>query len=401
MITALALAALAPAAQWTPLFDGKTLTGWTQRGGKASYAVKGDTIVGTTVTGTPNSFLCTDKMYGDFELEFEVMTDPKLNSGVQFRSTSVPGFKDGAVHGYQVEIDPSDRAYSGGLYDESRRGWLQDLSKNPAGQKAFKNGQWNRYRVVAQGDHIRTWVNGKAVTDYRDSLTTSGFIGLQVHSHAQAGLEVKWRKLRVKDLGMPADKLPKGGRWLLKTEADIQKNWLRQGNRGEPCPWTWVDGALETKPRSGSIMTKDKFTDFRMHLEFMVDDNGLTGQANGNSGVYVQGSYEIQILNSAPRGPLINECASLYNVKAPDYAMALPAGQWQSYDIVFTAAKWNGDQKTADARLTMYHNGTKVHDNVAIQKPTGAGMAESPAGRPLTIQDHGNRIRFRNIWVTE
>src|SRR5687768_1806174 len=112
MITTLALAALLPAAQWTPLFDGKTLNGWTQRGGKATYAVKGDTIVGTTVAGTPNSFLCTEAAYGDFELEFEVMTDPKLNSGVQFRSMSVPGFKDGAVYGYQVEIDPSDRAWS-------------------------------------------------------------------------------------------------------------------------------------------------------------------------------------------------------------------------------------------------------------------------------------------------
>ncbi|MBC8064775.1 MAG: DUF1080 domain-containing protein, partial [Chlorobia bacterium] len=352
------------------------------------------------VTGTPNSFLCTDKVYGDFELEFEVWVDPTMNSGVQIRSNSVPGYREGGVHGYQVEIDPLPRAWSGGLYDENRRGWLQDLSKNPNGQKAFKNGQWNKFRVVAKGDRIQTWVNRARIVDFRDSMTQTGFIGLQVHNHDKAGVEVKWRNIKVKDLGIPTANPPKGGEWLLKTEADL-KNWARQGKPEEPNPWTWVDSAMEVKPRSGSIMSKRKFSDFRMHMEFMVDDNGRSGQANGNSGVYLMGSYELQILNSAPRGPADNECGGIYTIKAPDYAMALPAGVWQSYDVTLKAAKWNGDKKTENARVTIYHNGTLIHNNIVLPNPTGAGDPESPNPRPFYLQDHGNRIRFRNIWVSE
>ena len=110
---------------WVNLFNGKTLEGWEQRGGKAKYAVEDGAIVGTTVPRTPNSFLCTKKVEGDFVLELEFKVDPRLNSGIQIRSNSVPGYGKGVVHGYQVEIDPSERSYSCGVYDESRRGWLQ------------------------------------------------------------------------------------------------------------------------------------------------------------------------------------------------------------------------------------------------------------------------------------
>jgi hypothetical protein len=388
------------AANWTPLWDGKTLQGWHRLGGQASYQVENGTIVGRTLKGTPNSFLCTDRAYGDFELEFEVRVDPKLNSGVQIRSNSVPGYQNGRVHGYQVEIDPSDRGWSGGLYDESRRGWLQEGAKTEAGKRAFRNGQWNRYRVLAKGDHLATWVNGVPVTDTHDALTQRGFIALQVHSHGETGAEVRWRNLRIKDLGIPGLNPPRGGRWLLRGPRD-RRHWVSEKKAGEPCPWEWVDGGLEVKPGAGNILTRDKFNDFRMHVEFMVDDNGKAGQENGNSGVYIQQSYEVQVLNSAPRPPAINECAAIYTIKAPDYAMALPAGTWQTYDIDFTAARWNGAQKIADARLTLYHNGTRVHDGVAIPHPTGAGAAESPEPRALRLQDHGNRIRYRNIWVAE
>jgi len=398
MTPALILAVLLPGAQWTPLFDGKSLDGWHQLGGKANYAVKGDSIVGSTVPGTPNSFLCTDKVYGDFELEYEVFIDPQLNSGVQIRSMSVPGYKDGVVHGYQIEIDPTQRGYSGGLYDESRRGWLQDTSKNPAAQKAFRNGKWNKFKVAAKGDHLQSWVNGVPVTDYHDSLTRTGFIALQVHNFDKAGAEVKWRNIKIKDLGIPTAKPPKGGQWLLHEASDL-KNWEPNGKPGEPCPWKWVDGALQIEPGAGDIASKGKYSDFKLHFEFNVSDNGKTGQANGNSGLYLMQSYEIQVLNSAPRGPDKYECASIYSIKAPDYAMALPAGVWQSYDLIFTAAKWNGTQKAADARLTLYHNGTMVHNDVAIPGPTGAGAPESATPRSFRIQDHGNVIRYRNIWI--
>lgn len=399
MTTLLTLIALAPAAGWTPLWDGKTLQGFHQLGGKAAYSVEKGTIVGRTVLGTPNSFLVTDRPYGDFELEYEVMVDPTLNSGVQIRSASVPGYKNGVVHGYQVEIDPSNRAWSGGIYDEERRGWLQDNTKNSdAAKNAFKNGQWNKYRVVAKGDHLQTWVNGIKIADLNDSVSTYGFIGLQVHSHDKAGSEVRWRNLKIKDNGIPGMNPPKGGKWLLKGEGDL-KNWTSERNPGAPCPWDWKGEYLEIKQGGGDMISRDKYTDMQLHVEFQTEENGKEGQANGNSGVYIMQSYEVQILNSAPRGPKDNECGGIYTVKAPDYAMAYKAGEWQAYDITFTAPKWEGDKKIADARITVYHNGVLIHKDVAIPHTTGGGVAEAPGARPFRLQDHGNKNRFRNIWI--
>lgn len=193
------------AVTWTSLFDGKTLDGWVQRNGQAKYTVESGAIVGTTVVGTPNSFLCTDRDYGDFILELEFWVDPKLNSGIQIRSESRPDYKNGRVHGYQVEIDPSDRAWSGGIYDEARRGWLYSLKDKPEAQRAFKNGEWNHYRIEAKGERIRTWVNGVPAADLYDAMTSCGFIALQVHSAKTAGLRVKWRNVRIKDLDGPGE----------------------------------------------------------------------------------------------------------------------------------------------------------------------------------------------------
>ena len=118
------------AQQWTPLFNGKDLTGWHQLNGKAKYKAENNEIVGETVAGTPNSFLATDATYGDFILELEFKVDDDMNSGIQVRSESNKDYNNGRVHGYQVEIDPSDRAWTGGIYDEARRGWLYPLTYN-------------------------------------------------------------------------------------------------------------------------------------------------------------------------------------------------------------------------------------------------------------------------------
>ena len=146
--------------KWTSLFNGESLDGWIQRGGKAKYSVEDGCIVGRTVPKTPNSFLCTEKQYGDFILEYEFKVDPRLNSGVQIRSQTK---ESGRVFGYQVEIDPDtkrNRMWTGGIYDEARRGWLNDLSKNEKARKAFKPNDWNKIKVHAHGDSIRTWING-------------------------------------------------------------------------------------------------------------------------------------------------------------------------------------------------------------------------------------------------
>jgi len=187
---------------WVDLFDGKTLTGWKQLGGKAKYEAKDDMIVGSSVPNTPNSFLCTEKTFGNFELELEFKVDPGLNSGVQIRSNSLKDYKNGRVHGYQVEIDPSARAWSAGIYDEGRRGWLFNLKNNEPARKAFKQNEWNQYRIVADGDSIKTWINGVAAADLKDGMTATGFIGLQVHGVGKRTepLQIRWRNIRVKEL---------------------------------------------------------------------------------------------------------------------------------------------------------------------------------------------------------
>src|SRR4051812_17050439 len=149
-----------PKQQWVNLFNGKDLTGWKQLNGKAKYEVKNGEIEGTTVYGEPNSFLATDKDYGDFILEFEFKLDNNMNSGVQFRSESTPEYMNGRVHGYQFEIDPSPRAYTAGIYDEARRDWLYPLEYNPSAKPAFKKGIWNKCRIECIGPSMRTFING-------------------------------------------------------------------------------------------------------------------------------------------------------------------------------------------------------------------------------------------------
>lgn len=193
--------------QWVDLFNGRNLDGWIQRGGAAKYTVEDGVIVGTTVPKTPNSFLCTEKHYSNFILEVEYKVDPTLNCGVQIRSNSLPDYKNGQVHGYQVEIDPADRGWSGGIYDEGRRGWLDDLSDNPAARYAFRQNDWNKYRIEAIGNRIRTFINGVPAADLTDDMTPTGFIALQVHGigNREEALEVLYRHVRIQDLGEKTD----------------------------------------------------------------------------------------------------------------------------------------------------------------------------------------------------
>lgn len=184
------------------LFNGKDLSGWTQRGGKAAYFVEGDAIVGETRPNQPNSFLCTQREFSDFILELEFLADPEANSGIQFRSQSRPDYKNGIVHGYQAEIDTTDRAWSAGIYDEGRRGWLAPLDKNPEAQGAFKQNQWNHLKIECRGSRIRTWLNGVPCADLQDDLTPKGFIALQVHGvgDRQSPLRVRWKNFLLTDL---------------------------------------------------------------------------------------------------------------------------------------------------------------------------------------------------------
>jgi|TARA_Y100000994_G_scaffold233554_1_gene221709 hypothetical protein len=192
--------------KYKAIFDGKTLNGWTQRNGTATYRVEKKSVVGKTNEGSPNSFLCTDKDYGNFDLMFEVKVDDKLNSGVQIRSQTKGGPK-GRVNGPQVEIEASGKngAEAGYIYGEAAGGWMTPPDKLKP-HKHFKDGKWNKYRVVANGANIKVWINGALISDLdheeRFKSHPKGFIGLQVHSigRGTGPYEVRWRKIKIKEL---------------------------------------------------------------------------------------------------------------------------------------------------------------------------------------------------------
>ncbi len=206
---------------WVSLFDGKTLKGWSVHSGFAKYAAEEGTIVGTAVKGSPNSFLCTDKEYGDFVLEFEVKVDPAMNSGVQFRSHIAKEemtfiFQDAKgqprpntipkdrVYGYQVEIATAKAGTSGGVYDEARRAFfIASIRDNAAAAAAFKENEWNKYRIECKGNSMKTWINDVPCVSYKDSLDAKGIIGLQVHQVSAKDFQpyqVRWRNIRIKEL---------------------------------------------------------------------------------------------------------------------------------------------------------------------------------------------------------
>ncbi|MCL4217125.1 MAG: DUF1080 domain-containing protein [Candidatus Hydrogenedentes bacterium] len=206
------IGAFAEEGEWKDLFNGENLDKWEVKGGAATNRIEGDSIVGASAPDTQNTFLCTKENYGDFILEFEFKGHPTMNSGVQVRSQSLPDYKEGRVHGYQVELEQNDqeRDWSGGIYDESRRGWLYPPDGDDAlaakfseeGKKCWKEDDWNQVRVEAIGNSIKTWINGQPRADLTDDMTASGFVGLQVHGvgDRKDPMSVRWRNIRIKEV---------------------------------------------------------------------------------------------------------------------------------------------------------------------------------------------------------
>jgi len=275
-------------AKWQSLFDGRTVDGWQVRGGTAKYHVEDGVIVGTTVEGSPNTFLCTEKRYGDFELELEFKCDPQLNSGVQVRShaykkdTKVVMWRNGKpvervrpaghVYGYQVEIAGAGGA-SGGIWDEARKAmWLYDARQNPDAGKAYKASDWNQYRIVCIGDRIRTWVNGAACADFRDPVDLTGFIGLQVHSYrGEKPAQVRWRSIRIKDLGRHE--------WSPLFNGEDLAGWhALPGGKWEVRDGVIVGSNVASDGRHGLLLSDEVYKDFTVRLKFKA--------VSGNSGLY-------------------------------------------------------------------------------------------------------------------
>ncbi|MCS7089390.1 MAG: DUF1080 domain-containing protein [Verrucomicrobiota bacterium] len=273
-----------PAGEDRLLFDGQSLAGWAVRGGRASYAVEDGCIVGRSARETANSFLCTTQSFADFILELEVKADPRLNSGIQIRSechdrpvqvqfgVQTIRIPAGRVHGYQVEVDHNpNRRWSGGIYDEARRAWIYPLTNRPDARAAFRFGDWNQYRIQCIGDRIQTWVNGVAAADLVDSLTLAGLIGLQVHGSDHAGLEVRWRNLRIRELGRHI--------WKPLWDGQTLNGWRPVGQG----TWSIENGVLRgvhgsEQSEYGHLISERRFSNFTARLKFRA--------LRGNSGFY-------------------------------------------------------------------------------------------------------------------
>ena len=176
-----------------------------------------------------------------------------------------------------------------------------------------------------------------------------------------------------------------------------------QHEDGKPVKWKIVGDAMQVVPASGSIVTKESYEDFKLHVEFKIPElpKDLKGQNRGNSGIYIQKRYEVQILDSYGKKVEKHQCGAIYDTFPPNVNSSKKPGKWQSYDITFYEPDFDKKgNKINNARITVVHNGAVIHDNVEIPNKTGAGRPEGPKPGPIKLQDHGSEVMFRNIWIT-
>ena len=435
---------------WTDLFNGKDLDGWIQRGGKAKYAVEDGSIIGTSTLGTPNSFLCTDRDYADFILEYEFKVDPLLNSGVQIRSNSfsketeltwngkVVKIPADRVHGYQIEIDPdvkNNRWWSAGIYDEGRRGWLFPgaLGGNATeftdqGRKIFKQGDWNKVHVEAIGDTITTTLNGTSRASIKDSVTAAGFIALQVHEIGKQkekdGTQVRWRNLRIREVSastqntLTADEKATG--WKMLWDGKTSDGWRSIHSQEFPSGgWEIKNGELtidetggaESKS-AGDIITRDKYSNFELQLDFKITPGANSGiktfvdpELNKGEGSAIGPEFQILDDELHPDAKLGRDgnrtIGSLYDMKAaPANKKVMPIGEWNHARILSKDKQltyWLNGEKTIDIE----RGGEEWRKLVSMSKyKIWPNFGELPEGHIL-LQDHGNQVFYRNIKIRD
>ncbi len=427
----------APDSGWLDLTAGGLEEGWRQLGGAAEYTLEDGVVVGTAVIETPNSFLATDEEYGDFALQLEFKIDEGLNAGVQIRSHSDPDYRNGTVHGYQVEIDPSERAWTAGIYDEFRRGWLFPLAANPAASQAFRAGGWNHLYIEAIGPTIRTWLNDVPATFLIDELTASGFIALQVHSVGLdgGGSQVRYRRVWLRTENLVSSRRPfpylvdtrpnqlseeeAAQGWRLLFDGESAEAW--RGVHREDFPargWEVRDGeltVLASAPggeRGGGIVTRESFSAFEIQLEFR-----LTEGANSGIKYLVTEGYD-----SAPGSAVAFEYQLLDDLRNPDAQLGRDGNRTLAslYDLL-PAPKQprfvKGPGRFNHARIVVHADGRVEHwlnhvpvlqfnrnspelaEALAASKFADLeGFGQWPEGRIL-LQDHGDEVAFRSIKV--
>jgi hypothetical protein len=438
------LLAQTPTSGWQNLFNGKNLDGWKRLAGTAEYTVEDGVIVGRTVMDSRNTFLVTEKEYGNFILEADVwVEDGEGNAGLQTRShfdpTAYNG--EGRVYGRQCEIDPTFRRWTGGIYDEGRREWLYPMQLNAAAQNAYKQGVYNHYRVECIGNEMKTWVNGVATAYVVDTIDAKGFIGLQVHaikSADNAGKKVCFKNVRIKTTGLVPTPFPanvyvanfvpnsltayeKKNGWRLLYDGKTNKGWKSAKTDVFPSKgWATNNGTITVAAaegreagNGGDIVTNEQFAAFDLSFEFKI-----TPGANSGIKYFVtlkedsKGSaigLEYQVLDDtlhpdAKMGRNGNRTlASLYDlIKAEKQKRFLrPTGQW-NFGRIIVYPNDKVEHYLNGVKVLEYIRGSKEYrDLVAISKYVDwKNFGEAPKGHIL-LQDHGNEVSYRSIKIKE
>jgi Domain of Unknown Function (DUF1080) len=429
-------------AGWTNLFDGKTLNGWKKLAGNADYAIENGSITGITVPNTPNTFLVTEKEYGDFVLELEVkIDDTTSNSGIQFRSHFDANGNNakGKVFGYQYELDPSFRRWTGGVYDEGRRDWLYPLMLHSSAQNAYKHGVFNKVRVECIGNTIKTWVNDMPAAYVVDTFDRKGFIALQVHAIGKpdmAGRKIYWKNIRIKTSGITPSRFPKdiyvmntipnnlsafekSNGWKLLFDGKTSTGWKGAYKDNFPdAGWEIKDGIMKVvssqgkeAANGGDIVTKEKFRAFDLSFEFKLTPGA-------NSGV----KYFVTLNEKNPGSAIGLEYQVLDDTLHPDAKLGIDGNRTLAslYDLIKAQKTsrfikqpggWNTGRIIVypNNHVEHYLNGIKVleyergsqayRDLVAISKyKVWPNFGEAKEGYIL-LQDHGNEVSFRSIKI--
>lgn len=427
--------------KWELPFNGKNFKGFKKLNGTAEYIVKDGVIIGTSKLNTPNTFLATEKNYGDFILELEYKVDNGLNSGIQFRSNSLKEYKDGRVHGYQYEIDPSERAWSGGVYDEARRGWLFTMEKNPAAKTAYKLGEWNKVRIEAIGTTIRTWLNDIPCSNLIDDMTATGFIALQVHSinkPEDEGKTVQWKNIRIctTDVQNFRKSFPtsifqaycidnalseaeRESGWKLLWDGKTTNGW--RGAKLATFPekgWAIENGVLKVlsstggeSTNGGDIVTTKKYRNFELSVDFMITNGANSGikyfvdtESNKGEGSSIGCEYQIlddKIHPDAKAGVKGNRTlGSLYDLIPPLENKPFRNGFFNTARIVVKGNKV--EHYLNDVKIVEYERGSQMwRALVAYSKYSKWPNFGEAAEGNILLQDHGNEVSYKNIKIKE